>query len=120
MTGVNAMDDRTNQGERVGAPEAADAETPLAEAEIERYARAIVRIVEKELAPESDQLRRSGNTYATAFQFLVLRRGGEYGQRLGRAAEARALELLALDGHDVVGVTIADIHEKVCRETEPM
>jgi hypothetical protein len=92
----------------------------LDEAEIDRYARAIVRIVEKNLAAESDELRRSGNTYATAFQFLVLRRGGEYGLLLGRAAEARALELLGLNAHDTVGGTIAEIHERVCRDTEPL
>lgn len=103
-------------GNRAGQPGAAD----LDEAEIDRYARAIVRIVEKNLATESDELRRSGNTYATAFQFLVLRRGGDYGLLLGRAAQARALELLGLDAHETVGGTIAEIHERVCRETEPM
>lgn len=97
-------------------PRAAD----LDEAEIDRYARAIVRIVEKNLPADSDELRRSGNTYATAFQFLVLRRGGEYGLLLGRAAEARALDLLGLEAHDTVGGAIAEIHERVCRETEPM
>lgn len=103
-------------GDRPNPPEAVD----LDEAEIDRYARAIVRIVEKNLEAESDELRRSGNTYATAFQFLVLRRGGDYGLLLGRAAEARALDLLGLDAHDTVGGTIAEIHERVCRETEPL
>lgn len=102
--------------ERFGQPGAAD----LDDAEIERYARAIIRIVEKDLPEDSDELRRSGNTYATAFQFLVLRRGGDYGLLLGRAAEARALELLGLETHATVGGTIAEIHERVCRDTEPM
>ncbi len=101
---------------RFTPPAAAD----LDEAEIDRYARAIVRIVEKDLAVDSEELRRSGNIYGTAFQFLVLRRGSDYALLLGQAAEARALEMLGVDAHDTVGVTIAEIHERVSRETEPI
>jgi hypothetical protein len=108
-------DDREAPGEAAGVPG-----DDLDDAEIDRYARAIVRIVEKELPLDSDELRRSGNTYATAFQFLVLRRGQEYGLRLGQAAAGRALAMLGIEAHDTVGGPIAEIHERVCRETEPI
>jgi len=84
---------------------------------VDRYARAIVRIVERDHAPESDELRRATNTYATAFSFLVMRRGEDYALAHGRAAETRAIELLpAADGNHALAL-IADAHERVSRET---
>jgi hypothetical protein len=89
-------------------------------AEIDRFGRAIARIVEREYPPESAELTTASNTYATAFQFLVMRRGPEYGLMLGRAAEARALEILAVDRHDLIEHSFAGIHEKVSRENEKL
>lgn len=110
------MDEResaTDGWDRAGDPVEA-----LDEAEIERFARAIARIAEKEHPAGSEERRRAGNAYGTAFQFLVLRRGPEYGLRLGRAAEQRALALLACESHEAVDQDVAAIHDKVCRETE--
>lgn len=84
---------------------------------VDRYARAIVRIVERGHSPESDELRRATNTYATAFSFLVMRRGEAYALAHGRAAEARAIELLPeADGNHALAL-IAEAHERVSRET---
>ena len=90
----------------------------LDDAEVERFARAIVRVWHGLREEDGERARRVGNTYATAFQFLVLRRGADYGRELGQAAEARALaELAAEEGTDTLSVTVAEIHERVCRET---
>ena len=59
--------------------------------EIDRYARAIARIADKGHPAGSVGLVRAVNTYGTAFQFLVMRRGPEYGRALGMAAGNRAL-----------------------------
>ena len=55
--------------------------------EIDRYARAIARIADKGHPAGSVGLVRAVNTYGTAFQFLVMRRGPDYGRALGMAAE---------------------------------
>lgn len=84
--------------------------------EIDRYARAIARIAEKGHPVGSEALERAVNTYGTAFQFLVMRRGAEYGRALGMAAGDRALSLVERrnDAESLVSGDIADIHERVC------
>jgi hypothetical protein len=88
--------------------------------EIDRYARAIARIASKGLASGSDELVRAVNTYGTAFQFLVMRRGADYGRALGMAAGVRALSLVEPphDAETLVSGEIADIHERVCLAEE--
>ena len=63
--------------------------------EVERYARAIAHIVGKGHAAGSAELERAVNTYGTAFQFLVMRRGPRYGRALGLVAGDQALALVA-------------------------
>jgi N-acetylglucosamine kinase-like BadF-type ATPase len=84
--------------------------------EIDRYARAIARIADKGHPAGSTELERAVNTYGTAFQFLVMRRGPEYGRALGMAAGSRALSLVERRDHVEVLVSgdIGDIHERVC------
>jgi hypothetical protein len=84
--------------------------------EIDRYARAIARIADKGHAAGSDALLRDVNTYGTAFQFLVMRRGAEYGRALGMAAGDMALSLVTdrRDAEALVAGDIAAIHERVC------
>ena len=84
--------------------------------EIDRYARAIARIADKGHPAGSVGLVRAVNTYGTAFQFLVMRRGPEYGRALGMAAGSRALSLVARRDHVEVLVSgdIGAIHERVC------
>ena len=84
--------------------------------EIDRYARAITRIAERGHPAGSAELTRAVNTYGTAFQFLVMRRGADYGRALGMAAGDLALSREGcpdnLEG--LVSGDIADIHERVC------
>jgi hypothetical protein len=84
--------------------------------EVDRYARAIARIVERGHAAGSVELERAVNTYGTAFQFLVMRRGAEYGRALGLAAGDLALSLVGSpeDVERLVAGDIGDIHERVC------
>ncbi|MGH2615677.1 MAG: hypothetical protein ACRDJC_10595 [Thermomicrobiales bacterium] len=84
--------------------------------EIDRYARAIARIADKGHAAGSEALVRAVNTYGTAFQLLVMRRGAEYGRALGMAAGDRALSMVARrdDAETLLSGDIADIHERVC------
>ncbi len=84
--------------------------------EIDRYARAIARIADRGHPAGSDALTRAVNTYGTAFQFLVMRRGAEYGRALGMAAGDRALSLVASrdDAETLVAGDIAEIQERVC------
>ena len=84
--------------------------------EIDRYARAIARIADKGHPAGSEALERDVNTYGTAFQFLVMRRGAVYGRALGMAAsdlamtQAESPEVL----QSLVSGDIAEIHERVC------
>jgi hypothetical protein len=98
-------------------------------AEVDRYARAIARIADSGLPAGSVELQRAVNTYGTAFQLLVMRRGAVYGRALGMAAGDLALTL-GERRHDVQSLVtgdIGDIHERVCvaeeearaREKEP-
>ena len=84
--------------------------------EIDRYARAIARIADKRHPAGSTALERAVNTYGTAFQFLVMRRGPEYGRALGMAAGSRALSLV--ERRDRVEILVSGdigaIHERVC------
>jgi hypothetical protein len=84
--------------------------------EVDRYARAIARIVERGHAAGSVELERAVNTYGTAFQLLVMRRGAEYGRALGMAAGDRALALVEQPEavETLVSGDIGDIHERVC------
>lgn len=84
--------------------------------EIDRYARAIARIVDRGHEAGSAELTRAVNTYGTAFQFLVMRRGAEYGRALGMAAGDLALSLAGsrAEAETLVAGDIADIHERVC------
>ena len=88
--------------------------------EIDRYARAIVHIVDKGHPAGSTALQRAVNIYGTAFQFLVMRRGAEYGRALGMAAGDLALTLVENRQHAeaLVAGDIADIHERVCLAEE--
>ena len=84
--------------------------------EIDRYARAIARIADKGHAAGSAELERDVNTYGTAFQFLVMRRGAEYGRALAMAAGDRALTLVErkYECETLVAGDFAAIHERVC------
>lgn len=84
--------------------------------EIDRYARAIAHIANKGHAVGSEERTRAVNTYGTAFQLLVMRRGADYGRALGMAAGDRALSLVSDPDHAGVLVSgdIAAIHERVC------
>lgn len=84
--------------------------------EVDRYARAIARIVERGDAAGSVELERAVNTYGTAFQLLVMRRGAEYGRALGIAAGDRALSLVERTEavESLVSGDIGDMHERVC------
>ena len=88
--------------------------------EIDRYARAIRRILERGDAAGSEDRERAVNTYGTAFQLLVMRRGAEYGRALGMAAGDMAI-VMADAGDDMralVAGDIAAIHERVCLAEE--
>lgn len=88
--------------------------------EIDRYARAITRIFERGDAAGSENRERAVNTYGTAFQLLVMRRGAEYGRALGMAAGDMAI-VMADAGDDMralVAGEIAAIHERVCLAEE--
>lgn len=84
--------------------------------EIDRYARAIARIVDLGHPAGSVERERAVNTYGTAFQMLVMRRGAEYGRALGLAAGDLAVSLA--DARDevqtLVDGDIASMHERVC------
>jgi hypothetical protein len=84
--------------------------------EIDRYARAIAHIAGRGHPAGSAELERAVNTYGTAFQFLVMRRGAEYGRALGMAAGDLALSLVERreDAEPLVAGDIAEIHERVC------
>lgn len=84
--------------------------------EIDRYARAITRILERGDAAGSVERERAVNTYGTAFQLLVMRRGAEYGRALGMAAGDMAIGLAEADEEmrALVAGEIAAIHERVC------
>ena len=84
--------------------------------EIDRYARAIARILERGDAAGSVDRERAVNTYGTAFQLLVMRRGAEYGRALGMAASDMAIGLATAEEEMRALVTgeIAAIHERVC------
>ena len=88
--------------------------------EIDRYARAIARIADKRHPAGSVELVRAVNTYGTAFQFLVMRRGPDYGRALGMAAGDRALSLVARREYveTLVAGDIGEIHERVCLAEE--
>ena len=88
--------------------------------EIDRYARAIACIADKAHPAGSIELVRAVNTYGTAFQFLVMRRGPDYGRALGMAAGDRALSLVARRDHveTLVAGDIGEIHERVCLAEE--
>ncbi|MCA9862173.1 MAG: hypothetical protein R2853_00780 [Thermomicrobiales bacterium] len=88
--------------------------------EIDRYARAIARILERGDAEGSVERERAVNTYGTAFQLLVMRRGAEYGRALGMAAGDMAIGLAEADEEMRALVTgaIAAIHERVCLAEE--
>jgi hypothetical protein len=90
------------------------------EREIDRYARAIAHISDKGHAIGSDERTRAVNTYGTAFQLLVMRRGADYGRALGMAAGNRAMALVSDQDHAEVLVSgdIAAIHERVCLAEE--
>ena len=97
-----------------------DETVELDPAEIDRFARAIARIVERDHALDSEDFSLLSNSYGTAFQFLVMRRGSEYALRLARAVEARALEILDVTSHDAVGVAFGGLHDRVSRENEKL
>jgi hypothetical protein len=88
--------------------------------EIDRYARAIARIMEREFAPGSAELERAVNTYGTAFQFLVMRRGADYGRALAIAAGDQAMALVDRpdDLAALIAGDLASIHERVCADEE--
>ena len=88
--------------------------------EIDRYARAIARIADKGHPAGSDALVQAVNTYGTAFQFLVMRRGAEYGRALGMAAGDLALSIVERrdDAETLVSGDIANIHDRVCTAEE--
>lgn len=88
--------------------------------EIDRYARAIRRILERGDAAGSVDRERAVNTYGTAFQLLVMRRGAEYGRALGMAAGDMAIVMTEAGDEMRALVTneIAEIHERVCLAEE--
>jgi len=93
-------------------PEALDA------GEVDRFARAIARIAERDYPLDSGELATAANTYGTAFQFLAMRRGSEYALRLGRAAEARARDMLTEERRATVEAAFAGLHERVSAEND--
>ena len=88
--------------------------------EIDRYARAIARILERGDAEGSEDRERAVNTYGTAFQLLVMRRGAEYGRALAMAAGDLAIGLAEANEamRVLVAGDIAAIHERVCLAEE--
>jgi hypothetical protein len=88
--------------------------------EIARYARAIAHIADKHHPAGSPALVRDVNTYGTAFQFLVMRRGAMYGRALGIVASNQALSLVARrrEAEVLVAGDIAAMHERVCAAEE--
>lgn len=88
--------------------------------EIDRYARAITRILERGDAAGSEDRERAVNTYGTAFQLLVMRRGAEYGRALAMAAGDMAIVMAEADDdmRALVAGEIAEIHERVCLAEE--
>jgi hypothetical protein len=88
--------------------------------EVDRYANAIAHIVERGHPVGSVELERAVNTYGTAFQLLVMRRGADYGRALGIAAGDRALTLLERpeDAEALLAGDIAAMHERVCLAEE--
>jgi hypothetical protein len=88
--------------------------------EIDRYARAIARIADKGHPAGSAELERAVNTYGTAFQFLVMRRGADYGRALGMAAGDLAMSMVdrRLDAEALVAGDIGDMHERICLAEE--
>ena len=88
--------------------------------EVDRYARAIVHIVERGHPVGSVELERAVNTYGTAFQLLVMRRGADYGRALGIAAGDRALTLVERrqEAEALLSGDIAAMHERVCLAEE--
>src|SRR3712207_8462221 len=88
--------------------------------EIDRYARAIVRIADKGHPAGSVGLVRAVNTYGTAFQFLVMRRGPAYGRALRMAAGDLALSMVTRRDHveTLVAGDIGEINERVCLAEE--
>jgi hypothetical protein len=84
--------------------------------EIDRYARAIAHIADRGHPAGSVARERAVNTYGTAFQLLVIRRGAEYGRALALAAGDLALTLVESreEAESLVAGDIADIHERVC------
>jgi hypothetical protein len=88
--------------------------------EIDRYARAMARIMERDFAPGSPELERAVNTYGTAFQFLVMRRGADYGRALAIAAGDQAMALVERPDElaALIAGDLAVIHERVCADEE--
>lgn len=88
--------------------------------EVDRYARAIAHIVKRGHAAGSAERERAVNTYGTAFQFLVMRRGPQYGRALGLVAGDQALALVERreEAEALVAGDIAAIHERVCLAEE--
>jgi hypothetical protein len=88
--------------------------------EVDRYARAIAHIVERGHPAGSVALERAVNTYGTAFQLLVMRRGADYGRALGIAAGDRARTLVERpqDAEALLAGDIAAMHERVCLAEE--
>jgi hypothetical protein len=97
-----------------------DQQVPLDPAEVDRFARAIVRIAERDYPLDSEELTTAANTYGTAFQFLAMRRGSEYARRLGRAAEERAREILDGRHHQAVAHAFVGLHDKVSEENDKL
>jgi hypothetical protein len=88
--------------------------------EVDRYAKAIAHIVQRGHVAGSVELERAVNTYGTAFQLLVMRRGADYGRALGIAAGDRALELVERpqEAEALLSSDIAAMHERVCLAEE--
>ncbi len=93
---------------------------PLDPAEIDRFARAIARIAERDYPLESEELTMAANTYGTAFQFLAMRRGSAYAKRLGRAAEDRAQELVEEHRQATIQRVFVGLHDKVSEENDKL
>lgn len=97
-----------------------DAPETLDPAEIDRFARAIARIAERDYPLDSEELKMAANTYGTAFQFLAMRRGSDYARRLGRAAEERAKERATPEQRAVITHAFAPMHDKVSDENDKL
>lgn len=95
-----------------------DPDEALDPQEIDRFARAIARIAERDYEPGSEELTMAANTYGTAFQFLAMRRGSAYAIRLGRAVEERSRELVAQHRHEVIEHAFVGLHDKVSEEND--